>query len=258
MPEHTVADIRSMFSRTDVDELPQLIGRFATDARPGVQDACDAARKRVGRRDAELSRLESLTAVQADLHARGIAVVAGVDEVGRGALAGPVSAAAVVLPISVRIIGLNDSKKLTPEQREQLSAEIMQTALAVSIAHVSPEIIDRDGIAAANTHAMRKAILGLSLAPGHVLIDGLHVELGFPTTAIVRGDRFVAAIAAASIVAKVARDALMRENDALFPAYGFAQNKGYGTLEHIEIIERCGPCPLHRMSFSPCSQQHLF
>jgi ribonuclease HII len=256
LPELTVAAIRTILASAGVEEIAGLMHRFAADTRPGVVEAVEAGRKRLARHKAELRRLESLFSMQRDLHARGI--VAGVDEVGRGALAGPVSAAAVVLSVEARIVGLNDSKLLTPDQRVQVAGEIVATAISVSIAHVGPEIIDREGISAANTRAMRKAILGLSPAPGHVIIDGHHVELGVPTTAVVRGDRLVAAIAAASIVAKVARDAIMRENDALFPLYGFAQNKGYGTLEHMAIIERHGPCSLHRMSFSPCSQQHLF
>lgn len=258
MPEHTVADIRSIFASADVEELARLVRLFASDNRPGVVEVVEFGRKRRARHSAELRRLDALCATQRNLHAQGIAVVAGVDEVGRGALAGPVSAAAVVLPVEARIVGLNDSKQLTPERRERLADEILATAISVSVVHVGPEIIDRDGISAANTRAMRKAILGLTPAPGHVIIDGLHVELGVPTTAIVRGDRLVAAVAAASIIAKVARDALMRENDILFPEYGFAQNKGYGTLEHMALIERYGPCPLHRLSFSPCSQQRLF
>ncbi len=258
MPQHSVAEIRSLFSSADDVTLVRLIRSFSSDDRPGVAAVVTSARKHLARHAAEMRRLEALFTIQVDLHAQGIAIVAGVDEVGRGALAGPVSAAAVVRPADTRIVGLDDSKRLTPEQRETIAQEILATATAVSVAHISPAVIDRDGIAVANTQAMRKAILGLEPAPGHVIIDGLHVELGMPTTAVVRGDRLVAAVAAASIIAKVSRDRLMRENDALFPEYGFAQNKGYGTLEHMAVIERCGPCPLHRMSFSPCSQQRLF
>lgn len=258
MPEHSVADIRSMFSSADEATLARLIRMYGADTRPGVVDALEAARKRRARHTAEQRRFEGLFAIQRDLHAQGIAIVAGVDEVGRGALAGPVSAAAVVLSVETRIAGLNDSKALTPEQRETIAREIWALAIAVSVAHIDASTIDQIGIAAANTRAMHKAILGLATAPGHVIIDGLHVELGVPTTAVVKGDRSVASVAAASIVAKVARDAFMRENDALYPAYRFAQNKGYGTLEHMAIIEEHGPCPLHRMSFSPCSQQRLF
>jgi len=247
-----------MFASAGSTELGRLIRVFAADDRPGVAGAVDAGRKRHARHVAEERRLNALFSIQRGLHERGVAVVAGIDEVGRGALAGPVSAAAVVLSVEARIPGLNDSKALTPEQRERIAGEIAAIALCVSVAHVEPAIIDRIGISAANTRAMRMAILGLSTAPGHVIVDGLPVELGLPTTAVVRGDRTVASVAAASIVAKVARDALMRENDHLYPAYGFAQNKGYGTLEHMAVIERDGPCPLHRMSFSPCSQQRLF
>jgi len=258
VPEHSVADIRSMFASADLAALGRLVRRYASDTRPGVVEVVDVARKRRARHNTEQRRLEALFSLQRELHDQGIEVVAGVDEVGRGALAGPVSAAAVILPVEVRITGLNDSKALTPEQREQIAEEIFGVAVSVSIAHVDSTVIDQIGIAAANTRAMRNALLGLATSPGHAIIDGLRVELGLPTTAVVGGDRLVASVAAASIVAKVARDALMRENDTLYPAYGFAQNKGYGTLEHMAVIDAHGPCPLHRMSFSPCSQQHLF
>lgn len=258
MSEPTVAQIGRLIANASRSELPSLLQQYAGDQRAGVVAAVASAKRRTARDDAERQRLDRMSELQAALHERGVMIVAGVDEVGRGCLAGPVSAGAVILPVTARIAGIDDSKRLKPGTRVQLDAEIRAVAHAVSVAHVEPSVIDAIGIAPANLLAMRRAIESLGVEVEHVLIDGLPVDVGRPSTAVVGGDRLVSAIAAASIVAKVARDALMREMDAQFPEYGFALNKGYGTLEHIEVITRIGPCKLHRMSFSPCSQVSLF
>ncbi|TDB39929.1 MAG: ribonuclease HII [Actinobacteria bacterium] len=258
MSQPTVAEICRAIAHAPSCELPALIARYASDPRAGVIAALVSATRRLERDEAERQRLDRMSEVQLSLHRDGVFVVAGVDEVGRGCLAGPVTAGAVILPASARIAGIDDSKRLKPDARVRLDAEIRRVAEAVAVAHVEPSVIDAIGIAAANVLAMRRAIEALDVEVEHVLIDGLPVDVGRPATAVVGGDRLVAAIAAASIVAKVARDALMREMDARFPEYGFALNKGYGTLEHIDVITRIGPCELHRMSFSPCSQVSLF
>ncbi len=258
MSELTVAEISRIVANASPGDLPTLFARFSGDARAGVVAALASAQRRLDRDGAELERLERMSQMQASLHEKGIMIVAGVDEVGRGCLAGPVTAGAVVLPVSVRVTGIDDSKRLKPEVRVRLDAEIRAVAQAVAVAHVEPSVIDAIGISGANLLAMRRAVESLGVAVEHVLIDGLAVDVGLPSTAVVGGDRLVAAIAAASIVAKVARDALMREMDAVYPEYGFALNKGYGTLEHIDVITRIGPCKQHRMSFSPCSQVSLF
>jgi ribonuclease HII len=199
-----------------------------------------------------------MLSVERDFAANGILTVAGVDEVGRGALAGPVTAAAVVLSHDVLIDGVADSKRLSPDRRVALDVEIRARAAAVGVAHVEPETIDAVGIVRATVLAMRGALDSLGVEIDHALADGLPVELGIPCTAIVRGDNTVRAIAAASIVAKVARDALMRELDAVHPEYGFATHKGYASRDHLDAINRLGPCVVHRRSFSPCSQLPLF
>ena len=188
----------------------------------------------------------------------GLLVVAGVDEVGRGALAGPVSAGACVFERDVHIEGLDDSKVLTRQTRERLHAEIQIAARAVAVGHAEPSEIDRVGIVAATILAMRRAIGGLGLTVEHALVDGREVDLGLPTTAIVRGDATVRAIAAAAVYAKVTRDALMAELDSAYPGYGLADNKGYGSAEHRAAIAALGPSPVHRRSFGPCSQLGLF
>lgn len=187
------------------------------------------------------------------LWSQGYRHVAGVDEVGRGPLAGPVMAAAVVLP---RVKGafydrVRDSKALTPLQREVLCPEIQGHALAWAIGAVGPEDIDRLGIAAASKQAMAQAVEGLSLRPDFLLVDAFRLPLGLPQRSLIKGDATCLSIAAASILAKVCRDRLMVEAEQEHPGYGFARNKGYGTAEHLAQVRRLGLCPLHRRSFAP-------
>ncbi len=180
----------------------------------------------------------------------GIEIIAGVDEAGRGPLAGPVVAAAVVFPKEVYLEGVDDSKKLSPHRREQLFPLIHERAVGVGIGVVSHEEIDRINIYQASILAMRKALDQLSMVPSLVLADGnsfRHEILRFEN--IIKGDARSFTIAAASIIAKVTRDGLMREYDKLFPGYGFAKHKGYGTREHVEAIRQNGLCEIHRRSF---------
>jgi ribonuclease HII len=185
-------------------------------------------------------------------------LIAGVDEAGRGPLAGPVFAAAVILDPARTIEGLKDSKALSARQRERLAVDIRTHALAWAIASADVNEIDTLNILQATLVAMRRAVEALATAPGEAWIDGNHCpRLGCRTRAIVKGDRDVAAISAASILAKTARDALLLELDILYPAYGFARNKGYGTPDHLAALERHGPCPAHRRSFAPVAQALL-
>lgn len=180
--------------------------------------------------------------------------ICGVDEAGRGPLAGSVYAAAVILPEQHALVGLNDSKKLTARQRERLSVEIRQQALAWSIASASVEEIDRYNILQATMLAMKRAIKGLSLVPDEVLVDGNRLpDIAIPARAIVQGDAKVQAISAASILAKVRRDQEADELDKRYPGYGFAQHKGYGTPQHLAALTKLGATPEHRRSFSPVS-----
>jgi ribonuclease HII len=177
------------------------------------------------------------------------AIVVGIDEVGRGALAGPLTVAAVALPASPFIYGLNDSKKLTPKRREALAAEIRRSALAVGIAHIPPQRIDERGMSACLRAAMLAALEDSGVEPDVLLIDGNPVHIHPRERCIVKGDGKVACIAAASIVAKVTRDALMARLSEHYPEYGLAHNKGYGSADHIEAIRRLGPSDIHRKSF---------
>ena len=182
--------------------------------------------------------------------AEGYARVCGVDEAGRGPLSGPVFAAAVILPPGLEIPGLDDSKKLSPKRRETLFDVICASAISWCVASASVEEIDRLNILEADLLAMRRAVDGLSVKADLALIDG-NVARGFdiPARAVIKGDALSCSIAAAAILAKVSRDRLCLEHDRLYPGYGFARHKGYGTKEHMDAIRRLGPCPVHRKSF---------
>jgi ribonuclease HII len=185
-------------------------------------------------------------------------LIAGVDEAGRGPLAGPVYAAAVILDPARPIAGLRDSKALSAAQRGRLAVEIRACSLAWAVAAADVAEIDALNILQATLVAMRRAVEGLAPTPTQALIDGNRVpRLACPARAIIRGDRDVASISAASILAKTTRDALLLELHALYPVYGFAQNKGYGTKDHLAALARYGPCPAHRRSFAPVSRMRM-
>jgi ribonuclease HII len=193
------------------------------------------------------------------LRARGFSLVAGVDEAGRGPLAGPVVAAAVILPDSFQLDGLTDSKKVPAAKRERFFASLTtHTAVVWSTGHADVAEIDRLNILRATHLAMARAIEALPQRPDHALVDGLPVR-GLPVdhTALVQGDALSLSIAAASIIAKVTRDRLMVELDAGYPQYGFARHKGYGVREHLKALRHHGPCPVHRRTFQPVAQTRL-
>lgn len=196
----------------------------------------------------ELSRLEEMAAYEKEYSA--YACICGVDEAGRGPLAGPVAAGAVVLPKDCRILYLNDSKKLSPKRREALFLEIKEKAVAWSVGLAAPARIDEINILQATYEAMREAVNGLSVKPQLLLNDAVTIPgLDMIQVPIVKGDAKSLSIAAASILAKVTRDHMMEEYDELYPGYGFGAHKGYGTAAHIEALRRLGPCPIHRRSF---------
>ena len=189
------------------------------------------------------------------LTVHGPTLIAGIDEAGRGPLAGPVVAAAVILDPSRPVAGLRDSKLLSARQRDRLAVEIRAVALAWSVGEADVAEIDALNILQATMLAMRRAFEGLAIAPGEAWIDGNRCpDLACTMRAIVKGDRDVAVISAASILAKTARDAMLDQLDGQFPAYGFAHNRGYGTPEHLAALARHGPCPAHRRSFAPVAQ----
>jgi len=187
----------------------------------------------------------------------GFQMVAGIDEAGRGPLAGPVVAAAVILPAGLRIKEVNDSKKLSPDTRERLFDVIMSQALSVGIGMGSPELIDRINILQATLYAMLEAVSQLAPQPDYILIDGISsINSPIPQKTIKKGDSLSLSIAAASIIAKVTRDRLMRELDGIHPGYGFSGHKGYGSALHMDAIRRLGPSPVHRLTFGGV-KEHL-
>ena len=180
----------------------------------------------------------------------GYDLIAGVDEAGRGPLAGPVAAAAVILPEGEILPGIKDSKAMTEKARDEAFSLIIQKALAISVGVVSHRFIDETNILKASLEAMKQAVLSLGPAPEYVFVDGIHaVPVNIPQRCLKKGDQRCLSISAASVVAKVYRDRIMRSYHERFPAYGFHQNKGYGTKRHLQAIQRHGPCPIHRFSF---------
>lgn len=252
MREDTVKAIEEWLAGLSSADRDLAVARLASDGRQGVQRALARFLARVEAEEKERARLATLFLLEKEAQAAGYSLVAGVDEVGRGPLAGPVVAAAVILPPDFFLPGLNDSKKLAPEKREWLYERIRSQAVAYGVGLADPEFIDRHNILQATFWAMTQAVRQLAVRPDLILVDGGFTirQLPFPQRAVVKGDALSASIAAASILAKVTRDRLMVEYDRLFPQYGFAENKGYGTAAHLAALSRYGPCPLHRRSFS--------
>jgi len=190
-----------------------------------------------------------------ELQDEGLTLIAGVDEAGRGPLAGPVVVAACILPPTSRINGLNDSKKLSKKKRESLYKEIVKQAICYKIVFVSAQEVDESNIYSATQEAMKEALLGLEVKPEYALIDFMPIkDIDIPTKSITHGDALSASIAAASILAKVTRDDYMAKMDVKYPNYGFKHNMGYATKMHMEALELYGPCPIHRKTFYPVSK----
>lgn len=246
--EQKISEIKGIFLAAETEMLPELISVYETDARSGVQAAVESARKRLRLLEKEKERTEKMKEYEYRYAAAGF--LCGIDEVGRGPLAGPVVAGAVILPKDCDILYLNDSKQLTEKKREELYDVIMEKAVAAGLGFVSPERIDEINILQATYEAMREAIGKLSVKPDLLLNDAVTIpQVEIRQVPIIKGDAKSVSIAAASIIAKVTRDRLMVEYDSIFPEYGFASNKGYGAAAHIEALKKYGPCPIHRRSF---------
>ena len=230
------------------EEWNAFIEAYSSDDRNGVRKLIDSARKQIANYEKEVQRTENLKVYEKKYEEFGY--VCGIDEVGRGPLAGPVYAAAVILPKDCKILYLNDSKQLSEKKREELYDVIMREAVSVGIGYRSPERIDEINILQATFEAMQDAIASLSVEPSVLLNDAVTIpKITIKQVPIIKGDAKSVSIAAASIVAKVTRDRLMAEYDAKYPEYGFASNKGYGSAAHIEAIKKYGPCEIHRRSF---------
>ena len=244
--DYTIKELEEVLSAPNVSE------EFLASCRKDPRKAAARLVRRYEKAQAEHARLLKMYAYEHEAWARGHEIVAGVDEAGRGPLAGPVSVAAVILPHDLCLPKLNDSKKLSAKVREELFDEIQAKAIAVGTALIDAQTIDRVNIYQATINGMYEAIFSLQPEPQEVLIDAVPLEnLPMASQSIIKGDAKSASIAAASIIAKVTRDRLMDEYDKIYPQYGFAQHKGYGTAQHIEALKKYGPCPIHRRSFEP-------
>ena len=225
---------------------------FVTACKADSRKAAQRLVRRYERKQAERARVAALYKYENAAIAEGARYIAGVDEAGRGPLAGPVSVAAVILPNNLYLPKLNDSKKLSSKVREELFEEIHAKAIAIGSALIDAKTIDRINIYQATINGMYESIFSLSPQPQKVLIDAVKLDrLSIPSKSIIHGDAKSASIAAASIIAKVTRDHLMDAYDRQYPEYGFAQHKGYGTATHLAALKKYGPCPIHRLSFEP-------
>ena len=246
--QKSISQIREEFEAASAEKLPSLYQEYQADTRTGVRNLILKYRKKEEALEKEKERTEQMKGYEKQYESRGY--VCGIDEVGRGPLAGPVVAGAVILPKDCQILYLNDSKKLTAKKREELYDVIMKEAVAVGIGYASPARIDEINILQATYEAMREAISKLPIQPDVLLNDAVKIPgVNIYQVPIIKGDAKSVSIAAASIVAKVTRDRLMEEYDAHIPEYGFASNKGYGSAQHIEALKKYGPSSIHRRSF---------
>ena len=241
-------EIKKILQAATIEELPEFIDTYSRDERAGVRKLAEAAGKRLQMLEKERTRIEALR-VYEEQYSK-YEYICGVDEVGRGPLAGPVVVGAVILPKGCRILYINDSKQLSEKKREELYDIIMEQAVACAVGYASPERIDEINILQATYEAMRSAVGKLCPAPELLLNDAVTIPgISVPQVPIIKGDAKSISIGAASIIAKVTRDREMREYDRKYPEYGFAENKGYGSAGHIAALHKYGPVPIHRRSF---------
>ena len=246
----TIKEIKEQLANIQRLDDP-LLAELEQDSRSGVIQAIAKQKREIQKRIDEDERLEGMLAYEKECYARGMELIAGVDEVGRGPLAGPVVAAAVILPKACKIPGLNDSKKIPKSKHKEIYEAVLQNAIAIGIGVKDNHVIDQVNIYEATKLAMMEAIGRLDPQPQHLLIDAMKLDLPISQTSIIKGDANSLSIAAASIVAKVTRDQMMEEFDREYPGYDFAQNAGYGTSNHLAGLEQLGVTPIHRRSFEP-------
>ena len=246
----TIKEVKERLAMIDELDHP-FFEELILDGRAGVQAAISKRKRELQKQVDEDLRLEKMLAYEKELYTQGIQLIAGVDEVGRGPLAGPVVAAAVILPENCKIPGLNDSKKIPKSKHKEIYEAVLQNAIAIGIGVKDNQVIDQVNIYEATKLAMMEAIGQLEPQPQHLLIDAMKLDLPIPQTSIIKGDANSLSIAAASIVAKVTRDQMMEEFDREYPGYDFAQNAGYGTTKHLAGLDQLGVTPIHRRSFEP-------
>lgn len=246
----TIKEVKERLAMIDELDHP-LFEELILDGRAGVQAAISKRKRELQKQVDEDLRLEKMLAYEKELYTQGIDLIAGVDEVGRGPLAGPVVVAAVILPENCKIPGLNDSKKIPKSKHKEIYEAVLQNAIAIGIGVKDNQVIDQVNIYEATKLAMMEAIGQLDPQPQHLLIDAMKLDLPISQTSIIKGDANSLSIAAASIVAKVTRDQMMEEFDKEYPGYDFAKNAGYGTANHLAGLDQLGVTPIHRRSFEP-------
>lgn len=238
------------------DPTPRMLSACQNDPRQGVRELAVRLIKSQQAQVIEQARIQQLLVEEKKLWKQGYLLLAGIDEAGRGPLAGPVVAAACILPAKFNLPGLNDSKLLTESKREKLFIQIQVQAIDYATGSAEPAEIDALNILQATKLAMKRSIEGLTVRPHYLLIDAINLQdVQLPQLPLIGGDHLSASIAAASILAKVTRDRLMVQLHCLYPEYTFSKNKGYGTNEHMQVLKRLGPCPIHRKSFAPVKQE---
>lgn len=248
MTNESISDIKCKLDSLLIEELKHELIKYKDDKRIGVQKLINSCNKKISQYEEELERLYVMSSYEREYD--NYTYIAGIDEAGRGPLCGPVVAAAVILPKNCNILYINDSKKLSEQKREALYEEIMEKAVSVGIGMVNANIIDEINILNATYKAMEIAVSNLNIKPNLLLVDAVKIpNMVIPQKSIIKGDEKSISIAAASIIAKVTRDNLMKCYDELFPEYLFSKNKGYGTSEHIDALSKYGPSPIHRESF---------
>ncbi len=256
----TISGIRERYkklNKTDTEALKGFIQSLESDNRESVRSFVRKAKDMISKVIAERDRLDKMRVYERMCEEKGYHLICGIDEAGRGPLAGPVVAGAVILPSDCEILGMNDSKKLSHKRREALYDEVMDKAVAVGVGVVGSRRIDEINILQADYEAMCEAIGSLSVMPEVLLNDAVTIpQVKIEQKNIIHGDAKSISIASASIIAKVTRDRMMEEYDSLFPEYGFAKHKGYGTAEHYTALKKYGPCPIHRMSFLKNLSEH--
>ena len=244
----SIKEITQEYKAAQLHELPSFIEEYSEDERSAVRALIAKAKKQIEAYEKEVLRTEQMKHFEKEYS--DYQYICGIDEVGRGPLAGPVVAGAVILPKDCDLLYLNDSKQVSAKMREELTLKIKEKAVSVGIGLIGPERIDEINILQATYEAMRQAIQNLSVKPDILLNDAVPIpEVSIKQVPIIKGDAKSISIAAASIVAKVTRDALMKEYDEIYPEYGFASNVGYGSAMHIEALKKYGPTPIHRRSF---------
>jgi len=244
----SAAKIKEILQAASMEKLPEFIAEYENDPRSGVQKLVSSAQKKIDTLEKERQRIENLKKYEKE-YAQ-YTYICGIDEVGRGPLAGPVVAGAVILPKDCDILYINDSKKLSAAKREELYDIIMEQAVATGLGTIGPDRIDEINILQATYEAMRQAIAQLSPQPDLLLNDAVTIpKVTIPQVPIIKGDAKSISIGAASIIAKVTRDRMMVYYDSIYPEYGFASNKGYGSAEHIAALKKYGPTPIHRRTF---------